>query len=168
MGGASDVRFLREMLVQAAYRPEVGRPSVEEMLASREIARYVAGWGRPGDAAVIAVDLRARRLGAAWYRLFSSDEPGFGFIDTLTPEISIALLPDQRGRGIGSRLLEALIERARREGFSALSLSVSPENPAADLYRRFGFVRVRSGDEHWTMRLDLGKTPRGAAASGGS
>jgi ribosomal-protein-alanine N-acetyltransferase len=155
MGGAGDLRFLHEMLVEAAYRPEFDRPSVEEMLASHEIARYIAGWGRQGDAAVIAVDARGRRLSAAWYRLFPSDDPGFGFIDTLTPEVSIALLPDQRGRGIGSRLLAALIERARREGFSALSLSVSPENPAVDLYRRFGFVRVRSGDEHWTMRFDL-------------
>ena len=155
MAGPRYVRFLEEMLVEAAYPPELSRPSVEEMLASPRVAKYIAGWGRDGDAAVVAVDERGSRVDAAWYRLFSSNEPGFGFIDSSTPEISIAVLPDHRGKGIGSKLLAALIDRARHEGFPALSLSVNPRNPATFLYRRFGFTLVRSSDEHWTMRLNL-------------
>jgi ribosomal protein S18 acetylase RimI-like enzyme len=104
---------------------------------------------------VIAVGDDGRRLGAAWYRLFSEAEPGFGFVDAETPEISIAVVPASRGRGIGTALLAALVELGRDEGFHALSLSVSPENPAVRLYERAGFVRVESRDSHWTMRLDL-------------
>jgi ribosomal protein S18 acetylase RimI-like enzyme len=151
----SDVDFLAEMLFEAAYRPGGPRPGVEEAWSDPRIARYVTGWGRPGDAAVIAVGDDGRRLGAAWYRLFSEAEPGFGFVDANTPEISIALTPASRGRGIGTALLAALVERARHEGFHALSLSVRPENPAVHLYERAGFVRVESRDDHWTMRLDL-------------
>jgi ribosomal protein S18 acetylase RimI-like enzyme len=115
----------------------------------------VTGWGRPGDGGVIAVSDDGHRLGAAWYRLFSEEEPGFGFVDAQTPEISISVVPGSRGRGIGTALLTALVQHAHREGFHALSLSVSPENPAFRLYERAGFVRVESRDSHWTMRLDL-------------
>lgn len=143
------------MLLEAAYRPSFPRPHAEEECSDPRIAKYVTGWGRPGDGAVIAVGDDGRRLGAAWYRLFSEEEPGFGFVNAETPEISIAVVPDSRGRGIGTALLAVLVERARREGFPALSLSVSPQNPAVRLYERSGFVRVPSRDSHWTMRLDL-------------
>lgn len=81
--------------------------------------------------------------------------PALAFIGTTTPEVSITVVPDRRGRGIGADLLAALIEQGRDGGFRALSLSVSSENPAVALYRRHGFVRVHSRDEHWTMRLDV-------------
>jgi ribosomal protein S18 acetylase RimI-like enzyme len=155
--GPSDVDFLGEMLFEAAYRPGVARPPMDEMWSDSRIARYVTEWGRRGDAALIAVGDDGRRLGAAWYRLFSADEPGFGFVDADTPEISIAVVPDSRGRGVGSALLDALVERARREGFRALTLSVNPENPALRLYDRAGFVRVESRETHWTMRLELSR-----------
>ena len=63
-----------------------------------------------------------------------------------------------RGRGIGSALLAAAIEKARGEGLHKLSLEVFPHNDAAiALYRKFGFVdegrRVkhyrRSSGELW-------------------
>jgi ribosomal protein S18 acetylase RimI-like enzyme len=151
----SDLDFLGEMLLEAAYRPDARRPRADERLADPGIARYLTEWGRPGDAAVIAVGKEGRRLGAAWCRLFSEEEPGFGFVDSETPEISIAVGPDFRGQGIGAALLAALVERASREGVRALSLSVSPENPAVRLYEHAGFIRIDSRDENWTMRLDL-------------
>jgi ribosomal protein S18 acetylase RimI-like enzyme len=151
----SDVDFLGEMLSEAAYRAGALRPRAGEGWGDPRIARYLTGWGRPGDGAVIAVGDDGRRLGAAWYRLFSEEQPGFGFVDAKTPEISIAVVPTFRGQGIGTALLAGLVERARHEGFDALSLSVSPENPAVRLYERAGFVRVESRDRHWTIRVDL-------------
>jgi GNAT superfamily N-acetyltransferase len=143
------------MLLEAAYRPGPPRPPIDEALADLRIARYIESWGRPGDAALIAVDEAGRPIGAGWYRVFRREEPGFGFIDGATPEISIAVVPDRRSQGIGSALLGSLVDRAREEGFQALTLSVSPENPAVRLYERCGFVRVPSRDDQWTMRLDL-------------
>ena len=43
-------------------------------------SRYVRGWGRPGDTAVIALE-GGFPVGAAWYRLFPASEPGYGFVD---------------------------------------------------------------------------------------
>ena len=95
------------------------------------------------------------RVGAAWYRLFDTEHPGYGFVDAETPELTIAVAEGWRGKGIGTALLRALVDRARTDGFAALSLSVSPDNPATELYRRHGFVRVRSRDDHWAMLARL-------------
>jgi len=54
------------------------------------------------------------------------------------PEITIAVVPEVRGRGIGGALLNELIERCTGK-YAALTLNVHQRNPAAHLYRRKGF-----------------------------
>lgn len=150
-GGRQDVRFLRDMLHHAYYWRERNPGD-----APGPAARYVKGWGRPGDTVLIALD-DGFPVGAAWYRLFRKGLRGYGFVDEETPELAIAVVPSRRGRGIGEALLEALCERARVDGFRALSLSVERENPALlSFYRQHGFVQVGEGDEHSiTMRREL-------------
>jgi ribosomal protein S18 acetylase RimI-like enzyme len=94
-------------------------------------------------------------IGAAWFRLFTRDEPGFGFVDEQTPEVSIAVVPSRRGRGIGSELLDALIDVAKEQEFGALSLSVADESPAMHMFEQQGFEKTEQTDGSWTMRLDL-------------
>jgi RimJ/RimL family protein N-acetyltransferase len=56
-------------------------------------------------------------------------------------ELGMAVALPWRGRGIGSALLSAAIEKARGEGLHKLSLEVFPHNEAAiALYDKFGFV----------------------------
>ena len=143
----SDVPFLRDM-VRHAYYWRWGSPD------SIPAARYVEGWGRRGDAGLIALE-DGFRVGAAWYRLFRSGAPGYGFVDEQTPELTIAVVPSRRGRGFGDQLLSALLERARHDGFSAVSLSVERGNPAIRLYERFGFRPVREEDDTLVMRAEL-------------
>ena len=119
-------------------------------------ARYVKGGGRPGDTALIAVD-DAFPVGAAWFRLFRRDQPGYGFVDEETPELAIAVVPSRRGRGIGEALVDALCERARVDGYRALSLSVEHGNaPLLSFYEQHGFVAVGATSDHSiTMRSAL-------------
>ena len=79
------------------------------------VASYVNNWGRPGDAGVVA-SRGPHRYGAAWYRLFPASEPGFGFVDEETPELTIAVVPSRRGGGLGRELMTALLDRARAGG----------------------------------------------------
>ena len=151
-----DFAFMREMGYEAAmWRPHVPRPPIDDVLSDPHIGRYLSGWGRPGDTALIAEDETGARLGAAWYRLFSDEEPGFGFVDTSTPELSIGVRADARGGGVGTRLLEALADRARADNFRALSLSVEVDNPALRLYERAGFRVIERSKHSATMLLEL-------------
>jgi len=58
--------------------------------------------------------------------------------------VDIALLPERRGSGIGSALIAGLQEEATSAG-TPLALQVEAGNPAANLYRRLGFV-IDAGD----------------------
>jgi ribosomal protein S18 acetylase RimI-like enzyme len=129
---------------------------VESVTESGEppVQRYVERWGRPGDTALIAIQ-DFQRVGAAWYRLFKDDNPGYGFVDEETPELSIAIVPSKRGSGLGSELLDALLDRARADGYEAISLSVEKESPAVGLYERHGFARLGEDDGGVTMRAGL-------------
>ena len=155
-GGAQDVRFLRDMLHHAYYWKE----RAPEDAGPGPVALYVKAWGRPGDSAVIAID-GGFPAGAAWYRLFPRDRPGYGFVDERTPELAIAVVPNARGKGVGSALLGALLDRARVEGYGAISLSVDRNNAGAiELYERHGFERVGEDDDSVTMLAHLQSTER--------
>jgi ribosomal protein S18 acetylase RimI-like enzyme len=148
-GTPQDARFLRDMLRHAYYwrPPEEAEGGVHPM-------NYVENWGRPGDAAMIAVD-QGFPVGAAWYRLFKPDRRGYGFIDEQTPELSIAVVPSRRGAGIGGELMRGLLDLARKQGYRAISLSVAKDSPSVRLYERYGFARVDERDGAVTMRADL-------------
>ncbi len=55
--------------------------------------------------------------------------------------VDIALLPEHRGTGIGTKLLRELQEEARSVGKS-LTIHVERFNPALRLYERLGFKQV--------------------------
>jgi L-amino acid N-acyltransferase YncA len=56
-------------------------------------------------------------------------------------EVAMHVARGWRGRGVGSALLAAGIEKARGDGLHKLSLDVFPHNEAGiALYRKFGFV----------------------------
>jgi GNAT superfamily N-acetyltransferase len=153
--GPEDVEFLKRMLYEAAaWNPDWPRERTIATLAHPMLERYARDWGRPGDAGMIA-ELDDHPVGAAWFRLFTEDEPGWGFVDEKTPELGIAVEPLHRRKGIGETLLRALIVQAREEGYHSLSLSVAAHNRSRMMYERTGFVKVREDGESWVMRLDL-------------
>lgn len=154
---ASDADFLLEMLVAAAFlRPDGPQGDIAEVLSQPQLAHYVAGWPRAGDLGVVALDNQLP-VGAAWLRLLPGSDPGFGFVDAAPPppELSMGVLQGWRGKGVGSRLLDALIAAAREQGLRSLSLSVEQDNYARRLYERMGFRQVSEADGSQTMLLHL-------------
>jgi GNAT superfamily N-acetyltransferase len=136
----SDELFLWEMLYLALFVPPGEPPPPRSLLRDPALARYVEDWGiRSGDSGLIAL-VDGALVGAAWLRCFPASEPGYGFVDERTPELSIAVLSAHRGKGIGSRLMERLLQ-----GVHSASLSCDPANPSWRLYVRFGFEPLPDG-----------------------
>ncbi len=71
--------------------------------------------------------------------------------------IDIALLPEHRGHGIGTRLLNDIQARADAKGL-AVSIHVEHNNPALSLYQRLGFVKVSEKGVYWLMKWTPGTT----------
>ena len=147
----ADQGFLESMFVEAVvWDPGMARQSLANLLVVPQLQRYFLDWGRPSDVALIA-SVRESSVGAAWYRFFRPEEPGYGFVDESIPELGIAVVLEWRGQSIGTTLLKELIETARTRGCSGLSLSVSATNPALRLYERCGFSKVGETGSSWTM-----------------
>ncbi len=139
------------MLVAAAFWRTEASGSIGEVLDRPEFARYVEGWPQGGDLGVVAEEQRP--VGAAWLRFFSESEPGYGFVDAQTPELSMGVARPWRGQGVGASLLGALVTAASDAGLVALSLSVESDNYALRLYERFGFRKVDTVGGSLTMLL---------------
>ena len=87
--------------------------------------------------------------------------------------MTIGVAPTLQRQGIGTLLLEALVDRSRQLGASAVLLEVRVDNaPAMALYERFGFVILSRRRRYyqpedadaWTMRLALEADDDGAAS----
>lgn len=152
-----DESFLWEMLAEAAHEPSAGA-----VFANPGTARYVEGWGREGDLGFVAV-ASGGTLGAAWLRLLRGDGGGYGYVDDDTPELALAVRPNYRGVGVGTRLLTCLL-KAAGSNYHSVSLSVRTDNPALRLYERLGFEPIpgsekenRAGGSSITMKLNLAR-----------
>ena len=151
-----DDDFLKTMLYEAArWNPDWPREPIEEVLDDPTQRRYHEGWGRPGRRRRRSPRSTACPSGPCWYRLFTAEEPGYGFVDEKTPEVSVAVQPLHRRKGIGGTLLRAAMVQAREEGYRTLSLSVAVHNRSRMMYQRVGFEKVGEDGDSWTMLVNL-------------
>ena len=153
-----DVRQLWLALKIAANWNHADLEHMPEITNHPVIRRYVEDWGRPNDAGVLAETDRGDFAGACWYRLFAPGEV-YGAVDATSPALSIGVLPEHRGKGLGTRLLNGALQLARQSGFSRVGLSVSLQNAAAiSLYEAAGFEAIATEHGSQDMVLDLDST----------
>jgi len=161
-----DLEVLWNFLAMAAYEPDA-----EAAKAVPSVAKYLAGWQRPGDFGFIA-EQNGEVVGAAWARCFSVEELKFPYGNEETPKVSIGVKPNARSQGVGEKLMRALIGEAARRGLG-LCLSVRSENPARRLYERLGFRDIpgsaatnrRSGGMSIAMELSCATDQENAPAA---
>jgi GNAT superfamily N-acetyltransferase len=154
-----DVVHVRWALYTAlAWDPERRLPPPEVTLEHPAASRYHRDWGRPGDLGVVA-EAAGRVVGVAYCRLFTEADHGHGYVDEETPEVAVAVREENRGEGLGARLLSALADTAHAAGFERLSLSVAAENPARRLYERLGYREISSDGDGIRMLLSRPSAP---------
>ncbi|MBE9121394.1 GNAT family N-acetyltransferase [Tychonema sp. LEGE 07199] len=157
-----DEPFLWQMLYEAAHVAEEGESTVEAVVNHPLIAKYVKDWGRANDMGFAAIACNSSQpIGAAWLRLFTGDDKGFGWVNDTIPELAIALLPEYTNQGIGTQLLDRLLSAAKAS-YRSVSLSVRSSNLALSLYERSGFKVIegnetinRTGGTSLIMQIDF-------------
>lgn len=167
---SSDRAELPRFLALAAHED-----TIQNVWDNPDLTRYIADFGRAGDAAIVAQheaheadeadeahEAHERVIGIAWARFWTSEDHGFGWLDEATPEIAMAVVPRFRGQGIGARLIEALKSHLREAGAAQVSLNVRADSPAVRLYQRLGFERIagserrnRTGGQSFNMSAPL-------------
>lgn len=137
------------MVYEALFVVPGADPFPLTVLDEPQIAHYAKAFGQTGDQGLIAETPAGSPIGAAWVRRFSATDPGYGYVDDDTPELSIAVVRTSRGTGVGTALLMQLFVDVPR-----CSLSVDRRNPAVRLYERLGFETIeQSGDSLTMLRM---------------
>lgn len=77
----------------------------------------------------------------------TEDGPAVGFVlsrQALDEEelLLLAVQPDERGRGLGTALVQLYFDAAARRGVHRVFLEMRANNPAHSLYRRCGFEPI--------------------------
>jgi ribosomal protein S18 acetylase RimI-like enzyme len=115
-----------------------------------------------GSAEIIVAELEGEVAGAVAY-VPPFGEPRAEFFEPEWPLIRMLVVkPAARGLGIGRALTEACLERARRDGATAIALHTSPAMAVAlDMYLRLGFrlekeVPERFGVPYGVYLMELG------------
>ncbi|BAY88471.1 GNAT family N-acetyltransferase [Tolypothrix sp. LEGE 11397] len=160
-----DEPFLWRMLYEAAHLSEEGNLTMEDLMNNPELAKYVKNWDYEKDTGYVASLLPSyQQVGAAWLRLLTEENKGYGYVNNETPELAIAVLPEYRNHGIGTQLLHHLLAIAPAY-YPSISLSIRSSNPALHLYQRLGWQVVegteiinRVGGTSFIMKIDFAKS----------
>ncbi|WP_138497929.1 GNAT family N-acetyltransferase [Nostoc sp. PA-18-2419] len=159
---AKDEPFLWQMLYEAAHLEREGNLTVQDLMNHPDLAKYVKNWGHKDDSGFVAILVSSNQpVGAAWLRLLTGENKGYGYISDRTPELAIAILPEYQNQGIGTQLLKYLLAAAKTS-YPSISLSIRATNPAFALYQRLGFAVVpgsetinRVGGISLKMKIDF-------------
>lgn len=143
--------LLDEFLYQAIFVPKGMNAPPRSILQEPEIMIYVDAFGsRPDDHALVAL-VDQKIVGAIWVRIMHD----YGFVDDVTPSLSMSVLKEYRGLGIGTNLLERMLVYLREKGYAQVSLSVQRENYAYPMYQRAGFRVIKENAEDFVMVCEL-------------
>lgn len=154
---AEEVTLLPEFLYLAIFVPEgVGAPD-PSIVNLPELQIYTKDFGAsPHDHAWVA-EVAGQVVGIAWVRIIED----YGHVNDQTPSLSVAILPDYRGQGLGRQLLTSLFEDLASKGYEAVSLSVQTANPAYKLYQTLGFAIVKDNGDEVVMYKPLSPRNKG-------
>ena len=132
-----DLDRLWHWLHVALWDPPPAGLRPREVLDHPAVRIYAEDWGRPTDVGDHP-ELDGEAIGACWMRLLPKDV-GLAYVDERTPQLGIALEPAHQRKGCGEKLMRSALGAAREAGYTQVSLTVHPRNPAIALYERCGF-----------------------------
>lgn len=140
--------LLEEFLYQAIFQRDTKKPIPRSVVNDPNINVYIRDFGNYPEDFCLCAETVAGIVGAVWIRNIK----GFGSIDDQTPEFAISLLPDYRGYGIGTALMQAMIENLKTKSYSQTSLAVQKDNYALKMYLQVGFEIIDETAEEYIMR----------------
>ena len=147
----TEIPLLDNFLYEAIFIPEgVPAPS-KSIIDNEELQVYVRNFGQGKDDRCLVAECDGMVVGAVWTRIMDD----YGHIADDTPSLAMSLYREYRNRGIGTELLERMLDLLRNDGYKEVSLSVQKANYAVRMYRRAGFVTEKETKEEYIMVCNL-------------
>lgn len=145
-----EYNLLDDFLYEAIFIPEGVEVPSKEITNQPDLQIYIADFGKQNDNCLVA-ECNGKIVGAVWTRIIND----YGHIDNETPSLAISLFKEYRSLGIGTALMNRMIELLKSKGYKRVSLSVQKENYAYNLYKKVGFEIIKENDEDFIMVKQL-------------
>lgn len=145
-----EYNLLDDFLYEAIFIPEGIEVPSKEITNQPDLQIYIADFGKQNDNCLVA-ECNGKIVGAVWTRIIND----YGHIDNETPSLAISLFKEYRSLGIGTALMNRMIELLKSKGYKRVSLSVQKENYAYNLYKKVGFEIIKENDEDFIMVKQL-------------
>ncbi|MDE6762313.1 MAG: GNAT family N-acetyltransferase [Oscillospiraceae bacterium] len=147
----TEYQLLNDFLYEAIFIPPGVEPPPRSILNNDELQVYVKDFGKKSDDRCLAAETDGKIVGAVWVRIMED----YGHIDDDTPSFAISLYKEYRGHGIGTALMEKMLELLKESGYRKASLAVQKKNYAVKMYKKVGFEIFDENDEEYIMVCDL-------------
>ena len=149
----SETPLLEDFLYEAIFIPKGVAPPPRSIIKNEDLQVYVRDFGQSPDDKCLVAEVDGKIVGAVWSRIMED----YGHIADGIPSLAISLYKEYRNQGIGTALLQQMIQLLQREGYEKVSLSVQKENYASRMYLKAGFDVLKETEEEYIMVLDLGR-----------
>ena len=143
--------LLKDFLYEAIFIPEGVEPPPRDIVERPELRIYYEYFGRGAADHCLVAEADGHVVGAVWTRIMDD----YGHVDDETPSFAISLIPEYRGKGIGTWLMRNMLSLLKKQGFRQASLAVQKANYAVRMYRNVGFEIVDENDEEYIMLCKL-------------
>lgn len=138
--------ILSDFLYEAIFIPEGMEKPPKSIIERPELQVYVADFGKADDRCLVA-ETEGKIIGAVWVRVMND----YGHVDEETPSFAISLYEEYRHLGIGTALMEAMLQLLKDKGYKQTSLSVQKANYAVAMYQKLGFEIADENEEEYIM-----------------
>ena len=143
--------LLKDFLYEAIFIPEGVEAPDRDIIEKPELRIYYEDFGKDtADHCLVAED-EGKVIGAVWTRIIND----YGHIDDKTPSFAISLYREYRGRGIGTKLMQEMLNLLKEKGYKRASLAVQKANYAVRMYKKVGFKTVDENEEEYIMVCSL-------------
>ncbi len=147
----NEYKILDNFLYEAIFIPKGMDKPPREIINNEELQVYVKNFGDYHDDICLVALLDNKIIGACWTRIMND----YGHIDNNTPSLAISLYEEYRGKKIGTKLMENMLQLLRKKGYKQISLSVQKDNYAVKMYQRVGFKILHENEQEYIMICDL-------------
>ena len=144
--------LLDDFLYQAIYQPDKTNLAPKSIINNSELQVYIKGFGTQKDDHCFCAEVDNKVVGAVWVRNIN----GYGSIDEDTVEFAISVFNEYQNMGIGTALMNRMLDHLRELNYQKASLAVQKENYAVRMYQKVGFDIVGETEQEYIMIHRLG------------
>lgn len=144
--------LLDDFLYPAIYQPDTTDLAPKSIINKPELQVYIKDFGKQEDDYCFCAEVDNRVVGAVWVRNIN----GYGSIDDVTVEFAISVFNEYQKMGIGTTLMNKMLEHLKELHYPKASLAVQKENYAVRMYQKVGFEIACENEQEYIMIHRLG------------